>query len=128
MRLLLDTHALIWWALDLDRLGRTAHAALLDEKNTVFVSAASAFEMATKHRIGKLPAAARLLGDLPGYLAAQAFEALPITLDHALRAGRLPGPHRDPFDRMLVAQAHAEGLAVVSGDAVFDVYGVARVW
>ncbi|MEM7693508.1 MAG: type II toxin-antitoxin system VapC family toxin [Pseudomonadota bacterium] len=128
MRLLLDTHALIWWALDLPRLGRAAYAAIDDATNTVSVSAATAFEIATKHRIGKLPQAAALLADLPGYLMSQDFGVLPVTLDHALQAGALPGPHRDPFDRLLMAQALSDDLTVATQDPVFAHYGVRVVW
>jgi PIN domain nuclease of toxin-antitoxin system len=92
------------------------------------VSAASAWEIATKFRIGKLPDAAELLADLGGYLARERFEALPISADHAVRAGLLPGPHKDPFDRMLIAQAQAENIPLLSHDSVFDSYGIRRLW
>lgn len=127
MALLLDTHALIWWALDLPQLGRRAHSAILGGE-PVFVSAVSAFEIAMKHRLGTLPDVERLIDGLDGNLEAQGFVELAVTLDHTLRAGRLPGGHRDPFDRMLIAQAQAEGLAVVTRDGVFGGYGVACVW
>jgi PIN domain nuclease of toxin-antitoxin system len=93
----------------------------------VFVSAASAWEISTKHRLGKLDASA-LVGKMGSVLASQSFETLDITLDHAERAGSLPGEHRDPFDRMLIAQAQAENLTLVSSETVFDSYGVTRVW
>jgi PIN domain nuclease of toxin-antitoxin system len=92
------------------------------------VSAASAWEITTKHRLGKLPGAAEVARDVAGAVASQAFADLPIALRDAERAGRLPGPHRDPFDRMLAAQALAADLELVSIDPVFDDFGVRRFW
>lgn len=128
MRLLLDTHALLWW-LDGDRrLVARSRALIADEANEVLVSAATVWEITTKARLGKLPGAMAVAADVPACVRAQGFEALPIELEHAQRAGSLPGPHRDPFDRMLIAQAQAEGVSIVSIDPVFDRYGVARLW
>ena len=128
MRLLLDTHALLWW-LDGDRrLSRKARAAIGDEDNALFVSAASAWEIATKARLGKLPGAVAVAEDVVGSVSAQGFSSLDITVLHAQRAGRLPGAHRDPFDRLLIAQAQLEDLTLVSKDEVFDAYGVMRLW
>lgn len=128
MRLLLDTHTLLWW-LDGDRrLSRRARQTIGNDENIVLVSAASAWEIATKVRIGKLPGATDVAADIPGCLVRQEFESLDITVLHAQRAGRLPGDHRDPFDRMLIAQAQIEDLPVVTNDRVFDSYGVTRVW
>jgi PIN domain nuclease of toxin-antitoxin system len=128
MRLLLDTHALLWW-LDGDRqLTLRARRAIADPANEVLVSAASAWEITTKARIGKLPGALAVAADVCGCVARQGFDELAITMDHAARAGALPGPHRDPFDRMLIAQAQAEGLPLVSIERVFDGYGIRRVW
>lgn len=92
------------------------------------MSAASAWEIATKHRLGKLPSAAALVADIGGAIAAQGFAELPISLAHAERAGALPGPHRDPFDRMLIAQAMLDDLVLVSNDTAFDAYGARRLW
>ncbi|WP_333835357.1 type II toxin-antitoxin system VapC family toxin [Rubrimonas sp.] len=128
MRLLLDTHALLWWLEGNPRLSADAQAAIGDVANTVLVSAASAWEIATKHRIGKLPGAAVVAQDLAAFVAAQGFEALAISLRDGARAGNLPGPHRDPFDRMLIAQALTHDLPLVSNEAVFDSYGVRRLW
>lgn len=128
MKLLLDTHALLWWLFDDPRLPAAARAAIADPGHTVFVSAASGWEIATKYRIGKLPEAAEVAADLPRYVRRARFAVLPVTLEHALAAGALPGPHRDPFDRMLIAQARVEDLPVVSGDPVFRDYGAAVVW
>ncbi len=128
MNLLLDTHALLWWLFDDPKLPKKARNAIADPANQVLVSSASAWEIATKHRIGKLPAAGEVAEKLPGYLRKARFTALAITLDHALAAGRLPGPHRDPFDRMIIAQALAGKMPVITDDRVFRDYGVRVVW
>ena len=128
MRLLLDTHAFLWWLSANRRLAGAARRAIEDDGNHVMVSAASAWEIATKHRLGKLPGSEVLARDVAGAIASQGFEELAITVHEAERAGRLTGPHRDPFDRMLVAQALAHGLTIVSIDTVFDRYGVERLW
>jgi PIN domain nuclease of toxin-antitoxin system len=128
VRVLLDTHTLLWW-LDGDRrLSRRARNVIADDTNTVLISAASAWEISTKVRLGKLPGASAVAAELPAVLRQQDFEPLPITIVHALRAGNLPGPHRDPFDRMLIAQAHDEDVALLSNERIFDGYGVRRIW
>jgi len=128
VRALLDTHALLWW-LDGDRrLSRRARAVIGNERNTVLVSAASAWEIATKARLGRLPAALDVAADLPAILTAQGFDSLDITVAHGQHAGNLAGPHRDPFDRMLIAQAQAENLPLVTNEAVFGAYGVRCIW
>ena len=128
MRLLLDTHAFLWW-LDGDRrLSRKIRRLIGDQDHDVFVSAASAWEITTKARLGKLPGAADVAAHVAGCIASQAFSSLDITVLHAQRAGRLPEEHRDPFDRMLAAQAQLEDLPIVSDDEVFDGYGVNRLW
>jgi PIN domain nuclease of toxin-antitoxin system len=128
MRVLLDTHTLLWW-LDGDRrLSRRARSVIANDGNAVLVSAASAWEISTKVRLGKLPGATQVAAELMTILREQNFEALPMAVDHALRAGNLPGPHRDPFDRMLIAQAQAEDLALVSNERIFDAYGARRIW
>lgn len=128
LRLLLDTHALLWWLAGDARLSPAARTAVADEANPVFVSAASVWEIATKHRLGKLPDADALAADVAGAVAAQGFRPLAIGLADAARAGRLPGPHRDPFDRMLIAQATLHDLTLVSLETPFDAYGVRRLW
>jgi len=128
VRLLLDTHALLWWLGGDARLGTRARALIADEANAVFVSAASAWEIATRARVGELPDAVRLAQEFREHLDQQGFSALEITLEHGQRAGLLPGPTRDPFDRILVAQSQAENLILVSNKAVFDLYGVVRLW
>jgi PIN domain nuclease of toxin-antitoxin system len=127
MRLLLDTHALLWWLAGDRKLSTAARSAIGDEENVIYVSAASAWEISTKHRLGKLDATA-LIGEMSAVLAEQDLQTLDITVDHADRAGLLPGEHRDPFDRMLIAQAQAENLTLVSNETVFDAYGVSRIW
>ena len=128
MQILLDTHAIIWWFSGSNRLPLTARQAIADDGNDVLVSAASAWEITTKHRLGKIPNAEELALDIRGAIASQNFQPLPITVDDAARAGALPGPHQDPFDRMLIAQALARDLLVVSNESRFDWYGVRRLW
>ncbi|MDE2767440.1 MAG: type II toxin-antitoxin system VapC family toxin [Chloroflexota bacterium] len=128
MRLLLDTHAFLWWAEDSPRLPQPARRAIHDEDNDVLVSAATAWEITTKHRLGKLPDADPIASDIPGAIAAQGFQELPLSVADAARAGALPGPHRDPFDRMLIAQALSLDLVLISNDAAFDRYPVRRLW
>lgn len=128
MRLLLDTHAFLWWLAGNERLPMTGRQAIDDAGNDVIVSAVSAWEITIKHRIGKLPEASAVAQDVAGAIASQGFEALPITVDDAERAGRLPGLHRDPFDRMLIAQAIARDMTIISIDGRFDQYGVSRIW
>jgi PIN domain nuclease of toxin-antitoxin system len=126
--LLLDTNTLLWRLDGDERLSPPVHAAIPDTARTILVSAASAWEIATKHRLGKLPGAADVARNVRGCVAGQGFEKLAIALADAERAGRLPGPHRDPFDQMLIAQAQARDLALVSNEALFDGYGARRVW
>jgi len=125
---LLDTHAFLWWIADSGRLSRKARRLIADETNDIAVSAASAWEIATKHRIGRLPGGEAVALDVAGRISDQGFSELPISVSDGERAGRLPGPHRDPFDRMLAAQALARGLPIISIDGVFDRYGLDRLW
>ncbi|MFM5950176.1 MAG: type II toxin-antitoxin system VapC family toxin [Novosphingobium sp.] len=127
-RYLLDTHALIWWMMDSARLPANCRLAIENEQATVFASSVSAYEIALKHSIGKLP-----IGDslLPGYerdLADVGLRELPVSTSHALKAGQLDLAHRDPFDRLLIAQALAENLTLVSSEQLFDDFGVKRLW
>lgn len=128
MRVLLDTHAFLWWVQDNASLSATARRVIGTEANEIVVSAASAWEIATKYRLGKLPEAGAIATDVAGCIANEGFEALAISVADAERAGRLPGHHGDPFDRMLIAQALGHDLAIVSVDAVFDRCGVNRLW
>jgi PIN domain nuclease of toxin-antitoxin system len=128
MRLLLDTHAFMWWAMDDQRLSRAAHAALSRMDSEVFVSAASAWEVATKVRRGNWPEAEAVVADFPRAIEEFGFRQLSITVEHGQRAGFLPGDHKDPFDRMLIAQAQAENLVIVSNEKIFDEWHVPRIW
>ena len=128
MKLLLDTHALIWWAGNDPRLSGVARAAISQPGNDVRVSAASAWECAVKVQNGKLPQAAPLVAAFRPTLERAGFGMLDITLEHALAAASLPRHHGDPWDRMLVAQALTEGMVLASKDKAFDPYGVKRVW
>lgn len=128
MRLLLDTHALLWWLAGDDALSPRARKAIGAANNEVFVSAASAWEVATKARLGKLPGAGPLGTDFLGTIRAQGFQPLDITVAHAQAAGSLPDKHRDPFDRMLAVQARDERMALVSRESFFTRHGVTRVW
>ena len=128
MQLLLDTHAFLWWLAGSEKLSQSARQAIADEANDVLVSATSAWEIATKHRLGKLRGAEVVAQDIAGAIASQGFEELAVTVDDAGRAGELPGPLRDPFDRMLISQALARNLVLISIEMLFDQYGVRRLW
>ena len=128
MRLLLDTHAFLWWLTESSRLSEAVRRAIFDPSNDKLISAATAWEITTKHRLGKLPEADPIASDIPGAIAAQGFQELPVFVADAARAGALPGPHRDPFDRMLIAQALSRDLVLISNDAAFDRYPVRRLW
>ncbi|HZP95090.1 MAG TPA: type II toxin-antitoxin system VapC family toxin [Candidatus Limnocylindria bacterium] len=128
MKLLLDTHVFLWWLTDDRRLSPRAKRAVRDGKNDVFVSAASAWEIAIKTRLGRVT----LPEDAERYIADQlernAFQVLPIRLPHALRVASLPDVHRDPFDRLLVAQALIEDLVILSEDRRLTGYPVRVLW
>ncbi|HXO02239.1 MAG TPA: type II toxin-antitoxin system VapC family toxin [Stellaceae bacterium] len=125
MRLLLDTHVILWWLMDDPRLSRKAVAALDDTANELFVSAVAAYEIAYKQGLGRLSV---LPDGLPRRLQRAGIAVIPLSLDHALAAGALRGPHRDPWDRIMMAQAMAEALTVVTVDSVFTDYGVPALW
>jgi PIN domain nuclease of toxin-antitoxin system len=128
LRLLLDTHALLWWFSDDPALPKSTRKLIDDPASSVFVSAVSAWEIATKFRRGRLASASELVQDFGGYLDREKFLELAVSCDHGIRAGMLPGPHQDPFDRMLIAQAEIEKLFIVSNEKIFDQYGVRRIW
>ncbi len=128
MRLLLDTHALLWWLTDDQKLPGDPRDAIADPENDIFVSSASAWEISTKFRLGKLPEIGDISSRLAYYVRKSGFQSLSISLEHAAEAGQLPGPHRDPFDRMLIAQANIEKLRVVTVDPVFHDYGIQILW
>lgn len=119
-RLLLDTHVFLWWLADHPRLGAEARAVIQDSGNEMYVSAASGWEIAIKRQLGKL----QVPDDLDAAVEAEGFSHLPISFFHGEQAGLLPSHQRDPFDRMLVAQAQAEGLAIVTADPKLALYGV----
>jgi len=128
MEYLLDTHTLIWAATDVTRLSKTAVAVIADEQNKLCISAASAWEIATKVRIGKLPEAILLESDFEKIVQQAGYKLLSIGVDAALRAGRLQPDHKDPFDRMIAAQALGLDIPVISADPKFDLFGVRRIW
>ncbi len=127
-QLLLDTHAFLWWLFDSPRLSGAARDAVGDPENDVFVSSATAWEIATKARLGLLPEA----GDVPErirfYIGKSGFRELPILMEHAQSAGALPAAHRDPFDRMLAAQARQERLTLVTVDSAFRAFDITVLW
>ncbi len=125
---LLDTHALLWWLFDDRRLSRRARGIIRDRENRLFVSSASAWEIATKHRIGKLASAAPVISDFGGFMTKAGFSELPVRWTHAVRAGAWDVVHRDPFDRMLAAHAAIDDLTLVTADQVFDDFGIQTLW
>jgi len=127
-RFLIDTHVLLWWLFDDLRLSDRARGIIQAPDHKILVSSASGWEIATKYRLGKLQMAEEAVRDLPALLRRSNMEVLPITLEHALDAGALPGPHRDPFDRMLIAQARREAIPLVTCDRVFQQYEVPLLW
>jgi PIN domain nuclease of toxin-antitoxin system len=125
--LLLDTHAFLWWLDGDPSLSSRAKAAIAADP-MVYVSGASAWEISTKARSGKLPDALDVAADVAGCIAREDFRPLAVSVEHGQRAGALPGPIKDPFDRMLIAQAMLDGLHLVSIERAFDAYGVLRLW
>lgn len=129
MRVLLDTHALIWALTDAQRLGPDAGSIIRRRDTELVVSASSAWELATKVRLGKLPPAAGIVDSYPEHLARLGAQDLPVTAAHALLAGSLRWAHRDPFDRMIGAQAIIEGLTLLTADPAFsDLAGLRVRW
>ena len=128
MRLLLDTHALLWWWTGDSRLSKTAAQVIGDENNEIFVSAASVWEIATKFRNGKLPEAARLMPGIDHHIARSRFSELPVSVAHAEMAGSMASQHRDPFDRMLIAQAKLGAMPLVSADRAFENFAIPIIW
>ena len=128
MRLLLDTHTFLWWLAGHGGLTATARSAIDNRANDTYVSAATAWEITTKFRIGKLPHAGIVAKDVAVVIADQEFFPLDVSVRHAQRAGALAGALRDPFDRMLIAQATIENMVLVSNETAFDAYAVQRLW
>ena len=125
---LLDTHVLLWWLFDDPKLSRPAYQVIQTPENTILVSSATGWEISTKYRLGKLPHAGEAFHNLPDLLRKAHMEVMPVTMEHALTAGGLPGPHRDPFDRMLIAQWQLECIPIVTTDPAFRHYPVELVW
>lgn len=127
MTLLLDTHTLIWWMEAAARLSRRASTTLANRQNRILISAAVAWELAIKTNLEKIRPPVRL-SEFAEVIAQQGFVELPITVDHAVAAGLLPLHHRDPFDRLLIAQAQSLKIPILSADPLFDRYEVTRIW
>jgi PIN domain nuclease of toxin-antitoxin system len=125
---ILDTHTLIWAGQAQHRLGPMARTAFSNPDNVFLVSAATAWEIATKVRLGKLPEAKALEANFVTIVTEAGYKLVPITVDDALSAGRMAGAHRDPWDRMIAAQALALGIPVISIDPKLDAFGVRRLW
>ena len=128
MRVLLDTHTVLWATLSPSSLSRKASAIIADERNVILVSAASAWEIATKVRLGKLPGAEMLEREFLEIMNRAGYTLLPIDVESALRAGRLIGEHRDPFDRMIASQALANDIPILSINSRLDAFGARRIW
>jgi PIN domain nuclease of toxin-antitoxin system len=128
MRLLLDTHTFVWWLIDSPRLSLSAREAIANTDNDTLVSAVVGWECAIKHRLKRLPEAERFLSRSDEVLRRAGMEALPITMAHGMRAGSYPCAHRDPFDRMLAAQAELEDLTLVTRDPEFADFPVRTLW
>lgn len=128
VRYLLDTHTLLWWAFDAPELSPTARGLIADRANTVLVSAASSWEITTKFRLGRLPEAGVLVQDVHGWITRAGLAELPISIAHASRAGMFPQAHRDPFDRLLAAQAVTENLPIISKDSALAPFGASLIW
>ncbi len=128
MRVLLDTHTFLWWVTDDDRLARRARALIADPTTEVLFSVVSAWEIVVKAGLGRLLLPEDPERFVPRHLAENAFLTLPVHLRHALRVGALPDLHRDPFDRLLVAQSTVENLPLMTGDPLFRQYPVEVIW
>jgi len=128
MNLLLDTHALLWWWGEPDKLSARALGLLQDPANRIYVSAASALEISIKTRIRKLPNGEEIITSWDRRILEDAFVEMPISTQHALRAGIMPGDHRDPFDRILAAQSLIENIPLLGCDREISALGAERVW
>ena len=128
MRFLLDTHTLLWWLFDDPQLSAVARELVAAPDNEILASSASAWEISTKHRLGRLPSAGQLVRDIAGWVSRAGFTELPISLLHAQRAGSWSQKHKDPFDRMLAAQSILENVPLVSRDDALRTFGVRLVW
>lgn len=128
LKYLLDTHAVLWWFFADPKLSNKARELISNPQHEILVSSATGWEIATKYRLGRLPEAMEVAENFQAYLRKARFTELPITMEHALKAGSLPGPHQDPFDRMLIAKAQIEDLPIVTIDTVFSQYPIQVIW
>ena len=128
MRILLDTHAFLWWISDAQQLSQKARQIIGNGENTLFLSAASGWEIAIKTRLGKLKLPTDITSFILEQLSVNAITPLPVQMKHALHVSSLPDFHRDPFDRMIVAQAQVEDLLVLTADPQFAGYNVQTIW
>ena len=128
MRYLLDTHAFLWWLFDDPNLSSISRRIIRDPKNTISISSASAWEIATKYRLGKLPEAGEVASDITGWVHKASFESMPITIEHAQLAGSWRVSHWDPFDRMLAAQSKLENITLVTVDKAFELFKIEKIW
>ena len=128
MRAIVDTHALLWFPEGDHRLSARARDLIEDGKDEMLVSIASLWEIAVKHSLGKLDLARPFDEVIPSQLEVNGFTNLPLTIPHVAKVATLPFHHRDPFDRVLIAQALVEELSILGGDVAFDSYGVDRIW
>ena len=128
MRLLLDTHTFLWWVSNDRRLSDRARAFIQDQSAEVFFSTVAAWEIAIKVRLGQIELQGDVTQVIPERIAANGFLILPVEIQHALRVAALPLLHRDPFDRLLIAQAQIEGLTILTRDPLIAQYDVAVVW
>lgn len=128
MKVLLDTHTLLWWLFGDKRLSKRVHALLRDVETQTLISSASGWEIATKYRLGRIPEAAPFVQNAGNILQTQRMSVLPVSLTHAIAAGLLKYAHRDPFDRMLAAQSQIENIPLVTNDKVFRPLGLEMIW
>lgn len=128
MRILLDTYVFLWWVMDDPRLLQHTRTIISESRNRIFVSAVSGWEMAIKAKLGKLSLPRNFRAFVVGQLTRNHIDVLPIQMSHALHVYRLPEHHRDPFDRMLVAQSQLENLPIVTGDPQITQYSVKTLW
>ena len=128
MHFLLDTHIFLWWLAGDRKLSSKARKSIADMENEIFISSASAWEISTKYRIGRLPDVQPVVHNISAHIADQGFKELAITVDDSQRAGLLAGKHRDPFDRMLIAQSQSHNLVLITHDPIFRQFDVNTLW
>lgn len=128
MSFLLDTHAFLWWLTADPRLSQPARSAIENANERRYVSSVTAYEISNKFRIGKLDMAREIIENFELVVAEAGFEKLPVTASHAILAGQMQSAHKDPFDRILAAQARLDSLSIISVDPAFDTFGVQRLW